>query len=172
MNELKLFSYNGSQVRTIELNGEPWFVLRDVCGVLGLDSPHKVAKRLDEDEKGRNSIPTLGGSQEMTVISESGLYNVILRSDKPEAKPFRKWVTTEVLPSIRRNGGYICNAEELIAKTATAVVAEVMKQILPLAVRSETAPQTANLQLDLSKYKRKENFQGCKIEGADAALRR
>lgn len=68
----------------------------------------------------------------MTIISESGLYNVILRSDKPEAKPFCKWVTAEVLPTIRRSGGYIGNAEELIAKTATAVVGEVIKQITPI----------------------------------------
>ena len=135
MNALKVFSYNGAQVRTVEQNGEPWWVLKDVCEVLGLDSPHKVAERLDEDEKGRNSIPTLGGAQEMTIISESGLYNVILRSDKPEAKPFRKWVTAEVLPAIRRNGSYISNAEELIAKTATAVVGEVMKQIVPILQR-------------------------------------
>ncbi len=135
MNALKVFSYNGAQVRTVEQNGEPWWVLKDVCEVLGLDSPHKVAERLDEDEKGRNSIPTLGGAQEMTIISESGLYNVILRSDKPEAKPFRKWVTAEVLPAIRRNGSYISNAEELIAKTATAVLGEVMKQIVPILQR-------------------------------------
>ncbi|MCI8704994.1 MAG: phage repressor protein/antirepressor Ant, partial [Anaerotignum sp.] len=80
---------------------------KDVCEILGLGSPHKVFERLDEDEKGRNLIPTLGGGQEMTVINESGLYNVILRSDKPEAKPFRRWVTSEVLPSIRRHGAYM-----------------------------------------------------------------
>lgn len=106
MNELQTFTYNKSPVRTVEINNEPWFVLKDVCDILELGSPHKVAERLDEDEKGRNLIPTLGGKQEMTVISESGLYNVILRSDKPEAKPFRKWVTSEVLPSIRKTGSY------------------------------------------------------------------
>lgn len=85
-----------------------------VCAVLGLASPHKVAERLDEDE--RNQIPltdSMGRQQESTVINESGLYNVILRSDKPEAKPFRKWVTSEVLPSIRKNGGYIAGQEQL-----------------------------------------------------------
>lgn len=107
MNELQIFTYNNAQVRTVEKNGEPWFVLKDVCDILGLSSPHKVADRLDEDE--RNLIPlvdSLGKKQEMTVISESGLYNVILRSDKPEAKPFRKWVTAEVLPTIRKTGSY------------------------------------------------------------------
>lgn len=107
MNNLQIFNYNGNEVRTIQKDGEPWWVLKDVCEVLGLSSPHKVFDRLDEDEKGRNQIPTPGGEQEMTVINESGLYNVILRSDKPEAKPFRKWVTSEVLPSIRKHGAYM-----------------------------------------------------------------
>lgn len=107
MDGLQIFTYNGNKVRTVQKDGEPWWVLKDVCEILGLGSPHKVFERLDEDEKGRNLIPTLGGGQEMTVINESGLYNVILRSDKPEAKPFRKWVTSEVLPAIRKTGGYI-----------------------------------------------------------------
>lgn len=112
MNDLQTFIYNNSQVRTVEKNGEPWWVLKDVCDILGLGSPHKVADRLDEDEKGRNLIPTPSGKQEMTIISESGLYNVILRSDKPEAKPFRKWVTAEVLPAIRKTGSYNAKADK------------------------------------------------------------
>lgn len=114
MSNIQIFNYQSNEVRTVELNGEPWFVLKDVCAVLGLASPHKVAERLDEDE--RNQIPltdSMGRQQESTVINESGLYNVILRSDKPEAKPFRKWVTSEVLPSIRKNGGYIAGQERL-----------------------------------------------------------
>lgn len=120
MNDLQIFNYNGNKVRTIQKDGEPWWVLKDVCEVLGLSSPHKVFDRLDEDEKGRNQIPTHGGEQEMTVVNESGLYNVILRSDKPEAKPFRKWVTSEVLPSIRKNGGYIANQENLTPEQIVA----------------------------------------------------
>ena len=107
MNELQIFNYNDKQVRTVEKDGDVWWVLKDVCDILGLNSPHKVAERLEEDEKGRNLIPTPGGDQEMAIINESGLYNVILRSDKPEAKPFRKWVTSEVLPSIRKHGAYM-----------------------------------------------------------------
>ncbi len=106
MRELSIFDYKGKQVRTIQKDGETWWVLKDVCAILGLGSPHKVFDRLDEDERGRNLIPTQGGKQEMSIINESGLYNVILRSDKAEAKPFRKWVTGEVLPSIRKTGGY------------------------------------------------------------------
>lgn len=130
MNDLQIFKYNGKEVRTIQKDGEPWWVLKDVCEVLGLSSPHKVFERLDEDEKGRNQIPTLGGEQEMTVVNESGLYNVILRSDKPEAKPFRKWVTSEVLPSIRKNGGYIANQENLTPEQIVANALIVAQNII------------------------------------------
>lgn len=107
MNELQVFNYNGNEVRTIQKDGEPWWVLKDVCGILGISKYRDTASRLDEDERGSVRVDTPGGEQEMTVINESGLYNVILRSDKPEAKPFRKWVTSEVLPSIRKHGAYM-----------------------------------------------------------------
>lgn len=94
-------------VRTIMLNGEPWWILADVCKVLEMGSPHKVANRLDEDEKGRTTIPTHGGPQEFAIINESGLYSIILKSRKPSAKRFKKWVTSEVLPAIRKTGGYM-----------------------------------------------------------------
>lgn len=116
MNKVTIFKYEENKpVRIMNINGEPWFALKDVCEVLGMDSTQlkKVADRLEEDEKGRTQITTPGGAQESWIISESGLYNVILRSDKPEAKPFRKWVTAVVLPSIRKNGGYIAGQEEL-----------------------------------------------------------
>lgn len=106
MNGMQIFNYQDKQVRTVEKNGEPWWVLKDVCEVLELSTPAKVAERLDIDEKGMSLIHTPGGNQEMVVVNESGLYNVILRSDKPQAKPFRKWVTHEVLPAIRKTGQY------------------------------------------------------------------
>lgn len=107
MNNIQIFKYENNDVRTVEMNGEPWFVLKDVCKVLGISKYRDAAERLDDDERAPVRVDTLGGAQEMTAVNESGLYNVILRSDKPEAKPFRKWVTSEVLPSIRKNGGYI-----------------------------------------------------------------
>lgn len=122
MNELQVFQYNSMEVRTVRRDGEPWFVLKDVCQVLCLSNSRMVADRLDEDEVSQTYITdSLGRRQETTIISESGLYAVILRSDKPEAKPFRKWVTAEVLPSIRKNGGYIkdqegMGPEELLAQ--------------------------------------------------------
>lgn len=110
MNELQVFTYQSSDVRTVMKDGEPWFVLKDVCDVLGLAKPSNVATRLDDDERGACLMGTPSGDQNMIIISESGLYNVILRSDKPEAKPFRKWVTSQVLPSIRKTGAYSTNA--------------------------------------------------------------
>ena len=113
MNELQVFSYEGNEVRTVQFNCETWWVLKDVCDVLGIHNYRNVTARLDDDEKGVHQVDTLGGSQETTIINESGLYNVILRSDKPEAKKFKRWVTHDVLPAIRRHGLYA--AEDLLA---------------------------------------------------------
>lgn len=121
MNNIQIFKYENNDVRTVEMNSEPWFVLKDVCAVLGLTDTGRTAERLDADELTRTTLVSGGQNREMYIINESGLYNVILRSDKPEAKPFRKWVTSEVLPSIRKTGGYIAGQEsmsdsELMAK--------------------------------------------------------
>lgn len=104
MNDIQIFNYNSNEIRAIQRDGEPWFVLKDVCDVLGMSNPTMVADRLDEDERAKLDLGRQGQSW---VINESGLYNVILRSDKPEAKPFRKWVTSEVLPTIRKHGAYM-----------------------------------------------------------------
>ena len=117
MNELKIFNYKNNEVRTTIKDGEIWWVLKDVCKILGLNDAHKVALRLEKDE--RNQIPVtdnLGRQQNTTIINEPGLYKVILRSDKPEAKNFMNWITHEVLPSIRKHGAYITSAkmEELM----------------------------------------------------------
>lgn len=137
MNNLQIFNYNGNEVRTIQKDGEPWWVLKDVCGILGISKYRDTASRLDEDERGSVRVDTPGGEQEMTVVNESGLYNVILRSDKPEAKPFRKWVTSKVLPSIRKHGAYMTpqKIEEVllnpdtIIKLATELKAEQEKRV-------------------------------------------
>ena len=108
MNGLQIFTYNGNEVRTVQKDGEPWWVLRDVCDILGISHIKDTVDRLDGDEVGQTEvIDRLGRNQTAYIINESGLYNVIIRSDKPEAKPFRKWVTSEVLPSIRRHGAYM-----------------------------------------------------------------
>lgn len=111
-NEMKKWTFGENEVRTIECNGEPWWVLADVCKVLEMSNPTVVAGRLDTDERTKFD---LGRQGEATIINESGLYSVILRSDKPQAKPFRKWVTSEVLPTIRKHGTYM--TPETIEKT-------------------------------------------------------
>lgn len=105
-NGIQVWNYESSEIRTVQVNGEPWFVLSDVCKVLEISNSRNISSRLEPDEKGVTLVDTLGGAQQMTIINESGLYTVILRSDKPQAKPFRKLVTSEVLPSIRKHGSY------------------------------------------------------------------
>jgi prophage antirepressor-like protein len=99
------FSFENFPVRAINRNGEIWFVAADVCAAIDLGT--EQIRRLDDDEKGLHLTQTPGGKQEMSIINESGLYALILRSRKPEAKRFRKWVTSEVLPAIRKTGAYI-----------------------------------------------------------------
>ena len=95
------------KIRTLTIDGEPWFVAADVCKALELGNPSMTVDRLDADEKGISSIDTLGGKQRMAIINEPGLYSVILRSRKPEAKAFKRWITHEVIPAIRKHGGYM-----------------------------------------------------------------
>ncbi len=100
------FSFENRAVRTVLRGGEPWFVAKDVCHILEITNHRDAIAQLEEDEKGVGSSDTLGGRQELGVVNESGLYNLIFRSKKPAAKRFRKWVTQEVLPAIRRIGRY------------------------------------------------------------------
>lgn len=110
MNQLQVFNHEQfGQVRTVILNGEIWFVAADVCRALELSDTHKAVDRLDDDEKGTNSIPTLGGPQDMLTVNEPGLYALILGSRKPEARAFKRWITHEVLPQIRRTGAYVAS---------------------------------------------------------------
>lgn len=107
MTSLTQFTFhNEYNVRIIDLNGELWFVAADVASALDYPSAPQMTRNLDDDEKGMHNVHTLGGSQEMLIINESGLYSAILKSRKPEAKKFKKWVTSEVLPSIRKTGKY------------------------------------------------------------------
>ena len=102
------------KIRTLIINGDPWFILADICKVLEISNSRMVGGRLDEDELMSVRLTSGGQRREMTAVSESGLYDVILRSDKPQAKPFRKWVTTEILPTIRRTGGYVGNEDMFV----------------------------------------------------------
>ena len=114
-NIIKIFANEEfGRVRTVIIKGEPWFVLADVCKALEISNSRMVASRLDSDELMSVKLTSGGQRREMTVGSESGLYDVILRSDKPQAKYFCKWVTTKILPTIRRTGGYVANVDMFI----------------------------------------------------------
>lgn len=107
MNEIQTFDFDGSGIRTLTIDEEPYFVGKDVAQVLGYSNPRDaIAKHVDAEDKGVAKCDTIGGQQNQTVINESGLYSLILGSKLPEAKRFKRWVTSEVLPSLRRNGMY------------------------------------------------------------------
>ena len=108
MNELIIFNNpDFGEVRTIEIDGDAWFVLRDVCDALEISKTAEVASRLDNDEVDLTDVVDSRGQKQNTyIVNESGLYNVIMRSDKPKAKDFKRWITHDVLPSIRKTGGY------------------------------------------------------------------
>ena len=102
------------ELRTVEIDGEPWFIGKDVAAALGYANPTKAAReKVYQEDRGVSKIDTPSGTQQMTIINESGLYSLILSSKLPSAKDFKHWVTSEVLPSIRKNGAYIRNQENM-----------------------------------------------------------
>ncbi|MGL9767136.1 BRO family protein [Enterococcus sp. DIV0806c] len=108
MNTQQIFNFEQNEVRTILVNDEPYFVGKDVAEVLGYSNTQKaILNHVDEEDKGVTKWDTLGGKQNMTIINESGLYSLILKSKLPSAKKFKRWVTSEVLPTIRKNGAYL-----------------------------------------------------------------
>lgn len=133
------FEFNPNPLRVVMRDDEPWFVAADVCDALGLDNSRQAMTRLDDDEKGVISNDTPGGAQQATIINESGLYSLIMGSRKPEAKKFRKWVTAEVLPAIRKTGRY---------EAPVAAVVPPQVQALTIALEERTA-EVAQLQSQL-----------------------
>ena len=103
--EMIPFTYQDSPVRTVVVDGEPRFVASDIAKILGVRAASGITRMVDEENKGFHKVETPGGSQNVVILDESGLYTALIRSNHPKAKPFRKWVTTEVLPSIRRQEG-------------------------------------------------------------------
>lgn len=107
MNDILPFTYEDHPVRVLQIDGEPWFVLGDLCMVLGIRNSRMVADRLDSDGVSTTDvIDSMGRTQHATVVDEGGMYEVILLSRKPEAKAFKRWITSEVLPQIRKTGAY------------------------------------------------------------------
>lgn len=140
MNDLQVFGFEGRNVRVVEKDGSPWWVLRDVCDILEISNSRNVSDRLDDDEKGVRQMDTPGGMQEMTIINESGLFSSILRSDKPDAKRFRKWITSEVLPSIRKTGSYGIPADRLSALESRMAAIERLSLSNPSITKKSADP--------------------------------
>ena len=110
-NEIQKFDFKGAPLRTLtDEAGEPWFVAKDVCAILEISNPSDALKRLDDDERSRFN---LGRQGETNIVNEAGLYVLVLGSRKPEAHEFQRWVTHEVLPSIRKHGGYMAGQERM-----------------------------------------------------------
>lgn len=137
------------EVRVTEADGQPAFCLADICKALGIANPRNVRARLDGGDVRQIDTPTESGTQAITYVTEAGLYEVIIRSDAPAAKPFRKWVTTEVIPAIRKHGGYLTpetveaallNPDTLI-RLATGLKEERAKRIAAESERDAMQPK-------------------------------
>lgn len=124
MNDIQVFKNDQfGQVRAARgTNGEPVFVAKDICAILDLGNPRSSIALLDDDEKGVHSVDTPGGKQQMTTVTEPGFYKLVMRSRKPEAKAFQRWVTHEVLPALRRDGGYMVARDETPEQTMARAV--------------------------------------------------
>lgn len=120
--QLRTFTFGQLTLRALLLKGEPWFMAKDVAQALGYSLAGDMLRNLDEDEKGMHNLHTLGGNQQLGIISESGLYSAILRSRKPEAKAFKRWVTSEVLPAIRKTGTY--QAPQTLEERSLSIITE------------------------------------------------
>lgn len=140
MNNIKIFeNAEFGQVRTVMIDGEPWFVGKDVAVALGYEKPtDTVRKHVDEEDRGISKMETPSGMQETTIINESGLYALILRSKLESAKKFKHWVTAEVLPSIRKTGTYATNIN--LTEIPIGEVASYLKAMDRVAVRQSLAP--------------------------------
>ena len=122
MNEI--FSFHGQEVRTVTINNEPYFVGKDVADILGYQNGSRdINRHVDEEDKLKYRFGTSGQDREMTIINESGLYSLILSSKLPQAKEFKRWVTTEVLPTIRKHGAYLTDSkiEEILLSPETII---------------------------------------------------
>lgn len=154
MNDIEIFKNpEFGEIRVVEQNGEPWFVAKDVCDALELGNSRQALTRLENDEKADVILNDGSQNRKMNIVNEYGLYNLVLASRKPEAKAFKRWITHEVLPAIRKTGGYIAGSEnlsdaELMAK-AVLVAQATIKQ------RDE---RIAELEGDTKRMKPKEIF--------------
>lgn len=160
MNEMQVFENNEfGAIRIVEQNGEPWFVAADVCRVLGLEQVSRAMDRLDDDEKGLLKVThpqSKDKTLEMNGVNEAGLYHLVLCSNKPEAKVFKRWITHEVIPAIRKHGGYLTpdKVEEVLLNPDTIIqLATQLKESREKALRLEAANSALTVQKQIMQPK-------------------
>ena len=139
-------------VRSILIDGDPWFVAADVCKALELEKTNRALSRLDDDEKGAHSVSTPGGRQRMSIISESGLYSLILGSRKPEARAFKRWITHEVIPSIRKHGAYMTDSLLDALEAHPEAVPEYLNRLRSENARNRELTRCLRLALPKAEY--------------------
>lgn len=139
-------------VRSILIDGEPWFVAADVCKALELEKTNRALSRLDDDEKGAHSVSTPGGRQRMSIISESGLYSLILGSRKPEARAFKRWITHEIIPSIRKHGAYMTDSLLDALEAHPEAVPEYLNRLRSENARNRELTRRLRLALPKAEY--------------------
>lgn len=171
------FGFEGNSVRVMmDEKGEPWWVARDVCNALGIEKPQNAYARLDDDEKGacstgtlsNTSVETSGGPQDVMMINESGLYSLILGSRKPAAKRFKKWVTSEVLPSIRKTGSYYATTP--IQPNVSAELADKIRGLSIVRDALRTSPGVRSGILDACFLEAVRQNTGMSVEGFRLSL--
>lgn len=133
MSDIVPFDFQGAEIRTLTIDGEPWWVAKDVTDVLGYRIANDATRWLDDDEKGTHPVRTLGGLQNLAVVSESGLYALTLRSKSEAAKPFKRWVTHEILPQLRKTGRYEVAQRAAPLALEQAVIAKAQMELLGTA---------------------------------------
>ncbi|KDA05546.1 hypothetical protein DC31_13720 [Microbacterium sp. CH12i] len=182
MSALEVFRFDGVEVRTVVIDGDPWFVASDVARILGYRDASNFTRRLEDDEKGTHPVSTPGGVQSVTVVSESGLYVAVIGSQVEGARDFKRWVTRDVIPAIRRTGSYVAAPElsdDEIVHQALAITARRVEQLEtrvaelePVAAHAETFRQAEGLRTiaDLAndfKAHCAERFPGLKVKHQD-----
>jgi prophage antirepressor-like protein len=150
-----IFNFEDREVRVVIVNNEPWFVAKDVCEVLEISKHRDAVSRLDDDERGSVLVDTPGGKQEMTAVNEYGIYSLVMTSRKPEAKKFKRWVTHEVLPSIRKTGRYVVPQNVIPLSKDQAIVTVLRTTADLLEGQEELRQGQQQLEMKLAEVDRK-----------------
>ena len=164
MNELQNFNFSGQDVRIVTINDEPWFVVADIAKVLGASNSRSLAQMVDEEDEGKRSLHS---GSDATIVNESGLYTILLRSNNPQAKPFRRWVTSEVLPTIRKHGAYMTDkkAQDVLHGNGLAdLLIQAGEQIKSLEFDKQ------QLQVELEEVREKTTYLDLILESPDDIL--